>query len=75
MKLAWMQPWPSGWQIRLRSGTACKQNSSLRDQPEIVLDDDMQAILFRNVRELLTNVVRHAQANKVSVHVERAWPP
>ena len=36
------------------------------------LDDDMRAILFRNVRELLTNVVKHAQASKVTVRLEQA---
>ena len=36
------------------------------------LDEDVRAILFRNVRELLTNVVRHAGASQVSVHLEAA---
>ena len=34
------------------------------------LDDDVRAILFRNVRELLVNVVKHAQAGRVTVRVE-----
>ncbi len=33
------------------------------------LSKDVKAILFRNVRELLTNVIRHAQANKIIVSV------
>ncbi len=33
------------------------------------LNPDMRALLFRNVRELLTNVVKHARANMVSVHL------
>jgi signal transduction histidine kinase len=37
------------------------------------LDDDVRAMLFRSVRELLANVIRHAQADKVSVRVERSW--
>jgi PAS domain S-box-containing protein len=36
------------------------------------LDDDVRAILFRNVRELLANVVKHAQANQVSVSMDHA---
>ena len=40
------------------------------EQPK-PLDDDIRAILFRNVRELLVNVVMHAQAHKVKVSVYR----
>ena len=36
------------------------------------INDDERAILFRNVRELLTNVVKHARANQVSVSIESA---
>jgi signal transduction histidine kinase len=36
------------------------------------LDDDVRALLFRNVRELLMNVVRHANASKAKVSVWRA---
>jgi len=36
------------------------------------LDDTMRAILFRNVRELLANVVQHAQATKVVVVLKRS---
>jgi signal transduction histidine kinase len=35
------------------------------------LDDDIRVLLFRNVRELLINVVKHAQANKVRVSVRK----
>jgi len=31
------------------------------------LDDDLKVMLFRNVRELLTNCIKHAKAGKVSV--------
>ena len=34
------------------------------------LDDNVRAMLFRNVRELLTNVIKHAKAEKVSVHLK-----
>ncbi|MCJ7730011.1 MAG: PAS domain-containing sensor histidine kinase, partial [Sedimentisphaerales bacterium] len=36
------------------------------------LADDVRALLFRNVRELLINVVRHANASKAKVSVWRA---
>ena len=35
------------------------------------LDDDIHVLLFRNVRELLINVVKHAQANKVKVSIRK----
>jgi len=38
---------------------------------DIQLDDDHNAILFRSVRELLTNVVKHARATSVSVRLEK----
>jgi len=41
------------------------------DGQEKPLDDDISALLFRNVRELLVNVVKHAQAKKVKVDVRR----
>ncbi len=35
------------------------------------LDDDTRTVLFRDVRELLTNVVKHAQAKKVRVSIRK----
>jgi signal transduction histidine kinase len=35
------------------------------------LGEDTEAILFRSVRELLANVVKHANANRVSVSLQR----
>jgi signal transduction histidine kinase len=44
--------------------------TSFTDQcGKVPLDDDVRAVLFRNTRELLTNVVKHAQANTVAVHI------
>ena len=40
------------------------------DELKTPLDEDTRAILFRNVRELLTNVVKHARAKEVSVRME-----
>ncbi len=36
------------------------------------LDDDIRALLFRNVRELLINIVKHARAKHVKISVEKA---
>jgi PAS domain S-box-containing protein len=36
------------------------------------LDDDIRALLFRNVRELLINVVKHAKAHHVKVCIRKA---
>jgi signal transduction histidine kinase len=35
------------------------------------LNEDVRAILFRSVRELLVNVIKHAQANRVRVDLKR----
>jgi len=35
------------------------------------LDDDIQVLLFRSVRELLINVVKHAHASKVKVSIRK----
>jgi signal transduction histidine kinase len=37
---------------------------------DVTLDGDLQTILFRSVRELLTNVIKHAKADRVSVLLE-----
>ena len=42
----------------------------LIDQAHDDLDELISLLLFRNVRELLTNIVKHAQANKVVVYLE-----
>jgi PAS domain S-box-containing protein len=41
------------------------------DEQAKPLDDDVRTILFRNVRELLINVVKHANAHKVKVSVRK----
>jgi PAS domain S-box-containing protein len=35
------------------------------------LDDDVRVLLFRNVRELLINVIKHSRASKVKVCIRR----
>ncbi len=37
----------------------------------IPLTDDIQALLFRSVRELLANVVKHSQASRVEVNISQ----
>ena len=39
---------------------------------DISLDSDLRAILFRNVRELFTNIIKHAKAKKMSVVLEKS---
>ena len=39
--------------------------------PDIPMPEDVRAILFRNLRELLSNVIRHAQATSVRVTLEQ----
>ncbi len=41
------------------------------DGSEKLLDDDVRVLLFRNVRELLANVVKHSNAKKVKVSVRK----
>jgi signal transduction histidine kinase len=36
-----------------------------------LLDDPIRAILFRNIREILVNVIKHSQASHVDVFIER----
>jgi signal transduction histidine kinase len=44
--------------------------TSFTDQcGKVPFDDDVRAVLFRNTRELLTNVVKHAQAKTVAVRI------
>ncbi len=55
-------------QIRQKHGIATEFRSDGQPKP---LDDDICALLFRNVRELLINVVKHARAHKVKVSVRK----
>ncbi len=41
----------------------------INDKRRNEIDSDVRTILFLNVRELVTNVVKHAQAKKVSVRI------
>ena len=55
-------------QIEQKHGIATELEDDGQTRP---LDDDIGAILFRNVRELLINVVKHARASKVKVSIRR----
>ena len=55
-------------QIQKRQGL----ETDFRDEcGKVPLHEDTRAILFRSVRELLANVVKHAQARRVSVCVKK----
>jgi PAS domain S-box-containing protein len=41
------------------------------DRQEKLLDDDIKVFLFQAVRELLINVVKHAQAKSVSISIQK----
>ncbi|MBW1799599.1 MAG: sensor histidine kinase [Deltaproteobacteria bacterium] len=56
-------------QIRKRHGLETEFIDNIRDEHRKTLDENVRALLFRNVRELLTNVVKHARAEKVGVHL------
>jgi len=43
---------------------------NIPDNRKSALDENVRTLLFRNVRELVVNVVKHAQAKKVSVRLE-----
>ncbi|HIJ53611.1 MAG TPA: PAS domain S-box protein [Planctomycetes bacterium] len=55
-------------QIEGKHGIAIEFKDDGQPKP---LDDDIRILLFRDVRELLTNVVRHAHAHKVRVSIRK----
>lgn len=58
--------------IGRRSGIEVELVDRLEDADRGGLDFMARAVLFRNVRELLVNVVRHSHSTRVSVTIERA---
>ncbi len=56
-------------QIQNKCGIKCKFTSQ---GPDIKLDENIRVVLYQGVRELLTNIVKHANANKVEVHVVKS---
>jgi signal transduction histidine kinase len=59
-------------QIRRPYNIKTSYVNELDDHFEETIEESARAILFRNVRELLINVVKHAQAKKVSVHLKQS---
>jgi PAS domain S-box-containing protein len=57
-------------QIGSRHGIKTEFIDNIPDDPGKKLDANVKTILFRNVRELLVNVVKHARANRVCVRLE-----
>lgn len=57
--------WQAG-EFQRRTGVRCNFSA---DVPERQWDDDITTALFRIFQETLTNVLRHAQATKVDVHL------
>jgi signal transduction histidine kinase len=57
-------------QIGSRHGIKTEFIDNIPDKRRKALDPNVRAILFRNVRELLVNVVKHARANKIRVRLE-----
>ena len=64
--------WIEKRQLEERYDIKTKFIDHLSQKRREALSDDARAILFRNVRELLTNVIKHAQADSVSVRLEDA---
>ncbi len=55
-------------QIQKKHGIKTEFEDDRRPKP---LDDDIRVLLFRNVRELLINIVKHANAQNVKVSIYR----
>jgi PAS domain S-box-containing protein len=55
-------------EIEQKHGIAVEFEEDKEPKP---LDDETKALLFRNVRELLINVVKHSRATKVKVSIRR----
>jgi len=61
-------------QVESRHGLKTEFIDNIPDDRRKKMDTDIRTILFRNVRELVVNVVKHARANKVSVRLEDRSP-
>ena len=59
------------WQaqeFQKRTGIECVVTSDLK---ETILDQDLNTAFFRIFQETLTNIIRHAQATRVDVHLQQ----
>ncbi len=57
-----------GEQFQARYGLACRIAA---DQGKVPLDVDVEIVLFQVLRELLVNVVKHANATRVDIELRR----
>ncbi|MGE5531140.1 MAG: MASE3 domain-containing protein [Bacteroidota bacterium] len=46
------------------------QFQMIDDQKPRTLTDDVRTVLFQSIREIFANMIKHAQAHKVTVHLE-----
>ena len=53
-------------QFQLKYGLRCSVETDKKAKP---LNQDIEIVLFRSVRELLVNIVKHAQADKVKITI------
>ena len=53
-------------QFQLKHNLKCTVESDKKPKP---LSQDIEIVLFRSVRELFVNIVKHAQANKVKITI------
>ncbi len=53
-------------QFQIKHNMKCKVESDNKPKP---LSQDIEIVLFRSVRELLVNIVKHAQAGKVKITI------
>ncbi|MFZ6800342.1 MASE3 domain-containing protein [Undibacterium sp. Di24W] len=51
-----------------RHGVHCEL---IADEEQLILDDERSTAIFRIIQESLTNVARHAKANRVAIRFER----
>ena len=53
-------------QFQLKHGLKCTVESDKKPKP---LSQDIEIVLFRSVRELLVNIIKHARANRVKITI------
>jgi PAS domain S-box-containing protein len=58
-------------QLRRRHGIACEFFDDQADKP---LEDDVRVLLFQSARELIINIIKHAQAHKVRIALQSQGP-
>ena len=60
----------SAWLEEYLEGRYGLETTLIDKSGDVSLGSDLRAILFRNVRELFTNIIKHAKAKKVDVILE-----